>query len=521
MNAAGSFLRRLRVRSFALSLLVCLQSQAMAADWPQFRGPTHDGISTDRLNRQWTGAVTNPVWRIPLTNCLGSLTVGGGRVFTQSRRLTNGLDMEVCVALNATNGAQLWSTALDTASYPNGGVGYDDGPRSTPALDGDSVFVLTSYLKLYRLNVTNGAIIWQQDLVTLFGASIIAFQNTASPIIENGLLYLNASCGAQSLMALRVADGGVEWRTQNEDLTHATPTLATIQGVRQIIFATQRGLISLNPTNGSLLWQTNYPFNYSTSIGASPVAYQDMVFITAAHAYGMGSMTVQVSLSNSIWSATRLWSTNNPASHWMTPVVRDGFLYGHFGIQTFDSVNAQFKCVDMRTGAVKWTVNSFGRGATILWDNHLVSLTERGDLVLVKPVTNAYTELARFTAIPGYHDFTNKCWNGPAVSDGRLYVRSTSFVTCFDLSVPALKLDAPQFAGPNAIDFTVRTVTGAPVSSNRFTNLEMRASTSLNLAPTQWTKLTNSLVLTGGVVRVPNVAAGTNTPRYFIVNEPQ
>jgi hypothetical protein len=427
--------------------------------------------------------------------------------------------MEVCVALDASNGAQLWSTALDTASYPHGGVGFDDGPRSTPALDGDSVFVLTSYLKLYRLNVTNGAIIWQQDLVALFGAFVIAWQNAASPVIENGLIYLNASCPVQSLMALRVADGGVEWRTLDEGLTHATPTLATIHDTRQIIFATQRGLISLNPTNGSMLWQTNYPFNYGTSIGASPVVYQDMVFLTGAHAYGMGSMAVQVSLSNSTWSVTRLWFTNNPASHWMTPVVRDGFLYGHFGIQTFDSVTAQLKCVDLRTGAVKWTANNFGRGATILWNDYLVSLTERGDLVLVKPVTNAYTELARFTAIPGYHDFTNKCWNGPAVSDGRLYVRSTSFVACFDLSVPALKFDAPLFVASNTIDLAVRTVTGAPVSSNRFTNLEVRAATSLSIATTQWTKLTNSLVLTGGVVRVPNVAPGTNATRYFILNE--
>jgi outer membrane protein assembly factor BamB len=518
MIAARPF-HRLHAPELTLCVAFVLACIASGADWPQYRGGNHDGISTDRLNTQWTGSVTNPVWRIPLTNCLGSLTVSDGRVFTQTRRMANGLDLESCVALNATNGAELWARDLDDAYYPEGGVGYDDGPRTTPAADGDSVFVLSSYLKLYRLNRTNGAIIWSKDLVNIYGSTVIAWQNAASPVIENGLIYLNANCGSSTIMALRTSDGGEAWRSQNDGMTHSTPTIATIQGVRQVIFATQSGLVSLEPTTGTVLWRTNYPFSYGTSLGISPVVNQNMVFIGGAHSYGMGSFAVQVTFSNAAWSVARLWSANNPAAHWMTPVARDGFLYGQFGIQSFDSVNAQLKCVEMRTGLVKWSVDGFGRCATLLVDDNLVSLTERGDLVLVKPVTNAYTELARFKAIPNYHDFTNKCWNAPAVSDGRLYIRSTAFVASFDLSVPSLKFDVPRLAAPNAIDLAIRTVTGAPLSSNRFTNLEVRATANPSLAVTQWNKLTNSLVLTSGVVRVTNVLTGTNSQRYFIVNE--
>ena len=140
--------------------------------------------------------MTNPVWRVPLTNCLGSLTVGEGRVFTQTRWMTNGLDREGCVALNATNGAELWRRDLDDAYYPESGVGYDDGPRTTPVVDGNSVFVLSSYLKLFRLNRTNGAVIWMRDLVNDYGSTVIQWQNGASPVIENGLIYLNANCGS-------------------------------------------------------------------------------------------------------------------------------------------------------------------------------------------------------------------------------------------------------------------------------------------------------------------------------------
>ena len=236
MNAVRPFRSRPSARPPALWLALWLAFgfpfAGFGADWPQFRGANHDAISTDRLNPQWTGAVTNPVWRVVVTNCLGSLAVSGGRVFTQTRRAVTGADSEVCVALSATNGAELWATPVGTASYPNGGVGFDDGPRTTPAVEGGSVFVLSSYLKLFRLNATNGAVLWQKDLVSLYGSGIIVFQNAASPVVENGLIYLNANCGTETLMALRTSDGSVAWRVQNEALTHSTPTLATIHESR-------------------------------------------------------------------------------------------------------------------------------------------------------------------------------------------------------------------------------------------------------------------------------------------------
>jgi outer membrane protein assembly factor BamB len=491
------------------------------ADWPQYRGANHDGISTDRINTQWSGSVTNPVWMVAFTNGLSSLAVSGGRVFTQVWRTTNGAAREVCLALSVTDGTELWATDVDDAYYPNGGVGYDDGPRTTPSVEGGSVFVLSSYLKLYRLNATNGAVIWQKDLTNLFGGTVIAWQNAASPLLDNGLIFVNANCGTSTLMALRAGDGSLAWRSQNERMTHSTPVVATIQGVRQVIFATQSGLVSVDPLSGSLLWRFKYPFVYSTALAVSPVVYQDMVFVCGAHAYNMGSVVMQASLSNGAWTTAQLWWTNNPASHWMTPVCHQGFLYGQFGIQTYDSVKAQLKCIDMRSGAVKWSTNGFGRGATILVNEHLLSITENGQLVLVQPNTNAYSEVARFLAIPNYNDCTNKCWNTPAVCNGRVYVRSTACGACFDFSMPDLKLDPPQPLAAGELRLTVRTVNGAPVDSNRLAGIEVRASAEIVQALTQWTQLTNRLVLTDGVVRIDSVNSGTQPRKFFIVSEPK
>jgi len=246
-----------------------------------------------------------------------------------------------------------------------------------------------------------------------------------------------------------------------------------------------------------------------------------MVFVTGAHIYGMGSMTVRADLSDGVWTTTRLWATNNPTCHWMTPVAHQGFLYGNFGIQSFDSLNAQLKCVDLRTGEVKWSANGFGRGATVLVDDHLVSLTERGQLVLVQPNTNAYTELARFTAIPNYFGDTNKCWNGPAVSDGRLFVRSTAFVAAFDLSVPSLVMDPPQFVTPDEVAFSIRTANGTPLTSNRLTGLEILFSDHTARPLLEWTRLTSTAVLTSGVARVGPVPTDGQPQRFFIVSEPR
>src|SRR6185295_2933759 len=238
-----------------LLLMFCLAVGTRAADWPQYRGPHHDSVSTDRITKQWTGAVTNPVWRVLLTNCLGSFAVSGGRAFTMTRRTIDGSDQEVCVALSAADGTELWATPVDLASSYTGGVGFDDGPRTTPAVDGDSVFVLGSYLKLYRLNVTNGAILWQTDLLTTYGGSMILYQNCASPLLEDGVIFLGTTATSSNLMALRASDGSLIWRSQDEDLTHATPVLVTIHGVRQVIFATQSGLVSLDPATGNRLWK--------------------------------------------------------------------------------------------------------------------------------------------------------------------------------------------------------------------------------------------------------------------------
>lgn len=104
----------------------------------------------------------------------------------------------------------------------------DGGPRTTPAIHEGSVYVLTSYLKLLRLNATNGIVVWSNDLRLTYGCEVIGWQNAASPLVDSGVIHLNAYFCTSNLMALRTSDGSPAWRLEEGDRTHSTPVLATL-----------------------------------------------------------------------------------------------------------------------------------------------------------------------------------------------------------------------------------------------------------------------------------------------------
>jgi outer membrane protein assembly factor BamB len=199
-------------------------AQAQAADWPQYRGPNHDGVSLEAIRTNWSEEPPRPVWKIGLEPALSSLAISGGRAFTLARRRAGNGEQEFCVALNAGTGQELWATPVDIADYPNGGVGFDDGPRSTPSVDGNRVLVLSSYLRLVCLEAATGRVNWGRDLKTDFGGYVIPWQNAASPLIEGDLVLVNSNGRSnEHLLAFRKQDGTLAWKGHNDGMTHATP----------------------------------------------------------------------------------------------------------------------------------------------------------------------------------------------------------------------------------------------------------------------------------------------------------
>jgi hypothetical protein len=525
-----------------VAVVILCHAVGLATDWPQYRGPTTDGTSPDAMSTQWPVNGPRVLWTNPsLTNGFSCFAVSQGRAFVQISEFDSDSNlMEYCFGLDAATGANLWATPVGVepwspASTGDGGDGrapYNtgDGPRPTPSVKDGRVIVLSSgsayapELHLLGLNATNGSVLWSNDLVAVYGASTIPWDNGASPALDDDLVFvnLNSSPDNQNLAAFRVSDGSVAWRTQNENVTHTTPIIATIAGVRQVIFATQTGLVSLNRTNGDFLWKFTYPFYpISTSMGASPVVYSNIVYCTAA--YGRGATAAQVTVSNGTWSVSQLWyqSAPNYRSIWMSPVCYQGYIYSLAG-ENSTFLTAPLNCIELSTGNLMWTTNNFGMGGLILVQNKLLVLTEDGQLVLVQPNPNAYTELARYQAFNFSSSAPGKCWNNPSFSNGRIYAHSTSGGIALDVSTaPPLKLLSPQVLSSTQLQLVVSTADGTPIDSNRLAKVEVHATNQLGASPATWPLLTNPLVLTSnGSARLTNTFSPTQSRLFFISVEP-
>jgi len=493
-----------------------------AGDWAQYRGPNHDGISTESIRTNWGQVPPQQIWKVPLDRGLSSFSVSGGKVFTQVRRTINGQDQEVCIALNAATGQELWATPLGIASYPDGGVGTDDGPRSTPSVDGNFVYVLTSYLRMACLDPSDGHVVWSRDLVADYGGTVISWQNAASPLIEAGLIFMNCNAAGNRLLALHESDGSEAWKGQDNPMTQATPIIATIASVRQVIFFGQSGLVSVARDTGSLLWQ--YPFAFSVATAASPVTANNVVYCSAA--YGMGAGAVQITNAGTQLATNELWRTPGASmNHWATPVCLSGYLYGVYGQA---GPTTTLRCVELATGTEMWRQPGSGSGSALAVNGLVLMTTEDGYVVLVNPDPTGYSEVTRYRALDGTLSSISglpvKCWNSPAISNGRLYVRSTTEAVCLDVAPalpPALKLSGGLAGSGTGFQLLAANPDGSPINTNRLPNIDLFATTNLSVGLSGWSKLTNPVVFTNGQLLLEIPLDPALGQRFFRAQEKQ
>jgi outer membrane protein assembly factor BamB len=415
------------IRTLGLTLAI-FGCSAAAGDWPNYRGPEYNGRSQETLG-QWPSQGPKELWRVQTPNGFSSYTVSQGRAFTIVGRVIEEVMREVVVAVDAQTGKELWSELLGVANYGHQG-GNDgtsknrggDGPRSTPTIDGDKVYVLSADLLLVSLEASSGKRVWTKDILREHKGKNITWKNAASPVIEGDLIFVAGGGEGEALLGIDKNSGKTVWKTQSDVMTHATPVLATIHGVRQVIFFTKEGLVSLKPATGEILWRQSFPFNVSTA--ASPVIAENIVYCSAG--YGVGAGAYEISKQGDKFSSKELWRTtgNSLANHWSTPVHKEGYLYGMFQFKEYG--DGPLKCVELKTGKTMWSQKGFGPGNVTLVGSHLLALSDAGELVQIDPNPKSYKELSRFQAVTG------KCWSTPTVANGRIYVRSTVEGACFE-----------------------------------------------------------------------------------------
>ena len=371
---------------FSVSLSAAPVVVGPGLDWPSYRGPNGDGVTKAKVGPAWDGAGPKRVWRAEMTNGFSSMVVSGGVAATLVTREFEGSATEFCVALEAGTGKERWAMPLKLAKYQGGANdgtsdnGGGDGPRSTPTISEGKVYVYGSNLDLYCFDAKTGKQVWAKDVAADYKGKNISWSNATSPVIEGELVIVGGGGKGAAFLAFDKESGSLKWKEGEDVITHATPTVTTIFGERQVIFFMKSGLTAVS-LKGKILWQQPFKFNVSTA--ASPVVFENMVYCSAG--YGVGSAVYEVKKAGSKYETAELWRVEGDGlnNHWSTPVARDGFLYGMFSFKKYG--DGPVKCVEMKTGKERWSQQGFGPGNLILADDKLLALSDKGELVLIAP----------------------------------------------------------------------------------------------------------------------------------------
>lgn len=414
----------MRLRTVPLTALcLCLLLGVASADWPQFRGPNRDGISQEPgVLRAWPGSGPKVLWKVPAGEGYSQIVVSKGRLYT-----FYGQDKdEVAAALDAATGKQIWRVRIDDKFISDQG----HGPRSTPTVDGDKVYVLSASGKLAALKTANGQTVWQHDLPGEYGAKPPGWGISTSPLVEGNLLIVNVGgSGNRSVMAFDKATGKPVWTSGSDVAGYSAPIAITVRGVRQIIVFAGKSILSLSPKDGKLLWSSPWKTDWNVN-AATPIFFPpDKLFISSG--YDTGSGLFQIRVAGDRVSAVEVWKSRDMKNQFSSSVLHNGIIYG------FD--NATLKAIDAATAAERWEQRGFGHGSLILAGGHLVVLSDRGKLALVEATPAGFRELGSTQVLEG------KCWTAPALAGGRLYVRNQEHLVALDWRGP--KAAAPAKTG--------------------------------------------------------------------------
>jgi outer membrane protein assembly factor BamB len=394
--------------------------KANTTDWPQWRGPKRDGVSAEtNLLAAWPDDLLTrrKVWEQPVGEGYSSLAVAAGRAYT----LMQDGDQEAVVCWDAETGKELWRYRYPARFIDRQG----NGPRSTPAVDGDYVYTVGATGLMHCLKThpssAGGQVVWSKDLLQDFHASNLPWGVSFSPLVEGGLVYVNpGGPSGQSVAALDKYTGKTVWQALDDQAGYSSPLTATLAGKRQVIFFTAHELAGLSATDGTVYWRYPWRTEYDVN-AATPIVAGDYVFVTSGYGHGCGLLKIEAAGDRCEAVPVYLDGRRNARlrSQFSSPVRYQDHIYG------FDET--KLTCLDFRTGKVCWRQAGYDKGSLLAADGKLIVLGEFGRLALVEANPAGFHELS------AVQFSEQKCWTAPALAAGRLYLREPGRVVCLDL----------------------------------------------------------------------------------------
>jgi outer membrane protein assembly factor BamB len=320
-------------------------------------------------------------------------------------------------ALNRADGKLVWSKALGTAGNNDRGP----GPRGTPTVDGDRIYVLTENGDLACLRTTDGSAVWQRNILREFSGSNISWDISESPLIDGNKVVVTPGGRGAGMVALDKMTGKTVWTTKelSDEAGYASVIAADVRGVRTLMTLTGRAGVGVRAADGKLMWKYDRVANGTANI-ATPIFHDNKVFYTSDYGTG-GALLGLTATEGGDVKAKEIYFTRELKNHHGGVVLVNGYLYG------FNS--AILTCLDFATGKMMWRDRSVGKGSLTYADGHLYILSEDNLVGLVEATPSAYREKGRFRIA----DSGLPSWAHPVVSGGRLYIRNQNTLASFDI----------------------------------------------------------------------------------------
>jgi outer membrane protein assembly factor BamB len=433
-----------RLLAVAVGLAV-LSLSALAADWPQWRGPERTGFSKETgLLKGWPKGGPKLLWTYRNTGLgFSTVSVVGNRIYT-----LGALDeVEYLIALDVKAGkpVQAWKTRLGPIfSYQNWG----DGPRSTPTVDGSLVYALGGQGELVCAEVAGGKVVWRTNLITKLGGEMMTeWGYSESPLVDGDKLIVTPGGDKGTLAALDKKSGKVLWRSTGlkNKAPYSSVVISEAGGVRQYVQNSyisddDGGVISgFAAKDGKVLWTMPLNKVSSYAIAPTPIVRGNLVYQTAGYDYGCHLF--EISRVGDAFEAKELYSRKNQRSvkntHGGVVLVGD-HIYGH-------SERLGWICQEFKTGNVVWDertkLECIASGSITAADGMLYLYSDEGEVVLLKASPEGWQEHGRFgipekSKVPQQRPTSRaaKIWTPPVVANGRLYLRDEELLFCFDVS---------------------------------------------------------------------------------------
>ena len=422
---------------------VLVLAQEASTDWNQWQGASRDGHWTaEGTLTSFPSGGAKVIWRAEVANGYAGPAVADGKVFVADYARAEGDDtpnpgkkselqgQERLTCFDAASGEQLWQFTYDCAyklSYPN-------GPRATPTVDGQHVYMLGAEGHLSCLSVADGQAVWQLDLKKEYGLDLAPHWGFAAhPLVDGDHLYCIVGVEDCVAVCFDKRTGKEQWKALSAKTQgYCPPTMIEAGGRKQLLVWHPESLNSLDPETGEKFWSFDMAPAYGMSVIA-PIQYGDYLYATA-----LQGTSILLKLDRDQPTATEVWRGKGPHPDHNPPLIVDGHIYG------IDE-KGQIRCFNLETGERLWESRATctnGRpansttGFIVRNGEHYYIATEQGELIVAKMSPEGFEELDRTKMLEPTSRTGSRAvvWSHPAFANKAVYARNDKEIVCISLA---------------------------------------------------------------------------------------